>query len=98
MLFDNAPLDKLMIKIRPLKIVNEVANWIEGWLSDRKQRVVIYREASKWFEVTSGVPLSSALGSLLFIIYINDNDRDLTSNLSKSVDDNELEIMLQIML
>ena len=90
--FDKVPHDKLMIKVRALGIIDEFADWIEDWLSGRKQRVVINGEESEWADVTSGVPQGSVLGPLLFIIYINDIDISLTSKLAKFADDIKLGI------
>ena len=49
-----------------------LVRWIEGFLSNRKQRVVIEDNSSEWVEVTSSVPQGSVLGPLLFIIFMDD--------------------------
>ena len=54
--FDKVAHARLMAKCRALGIVGDIANWIETWLGDRKQRVVLNGSESSWLEVTSGVP------------------------------------------
>ena len=46
-----------------------VLMWIENWLSNRKQHVVLDGCFSEWGDVISGVPQGSVLGPLLFIVY-----------------------------
>jgi len=46
--------------------------WITDFLCNRKQCVVLNGEKSTWFSVLSGIPQSSILGPLLFLIHIND--------------------------
>ena len=88
--FDKVPHRRLMAKVRALGIRGDVANWIEKWLSDRQQRVVVDGQSSGWSSVTSGVPQGSVLGPLLFIIYINDVDVGMVSRIAKFADDTKL--------
>ena len=69
---------------------NSIVNWIEHWLTDRKQRVVVDGEVSSWKSVLSGVPQGSVLGPILFLVYVNDLEEGVTSKLLKFADDTEL--------
>ena len=88
--FDKVPHRRLIKKLEAHGIGGDVKGWIEDWLSDRKQRVCINGEKSDWGTVTSGVPQGSVLGPLLFIIYLNDMDQNISSSLSKFADDTKL--------
>ncbi len=79
-----------MFKVKQLGIVSNVHKWIENWLNNRKQRVIINGSASDWAPVTSGVPQGSVLGSVLFVIYINDIDVGLNNFISKFADDTKI--------
>ncbi len=72
-----------MVKVKQLGIHGNVHSWVENWLSNRKQRVVINDTASDWAPITSGVPQGSVLGPFLFIIYIYDIDVGLNIFISK---------------
>ena len=58
---------------------NSIINWIEQWLTDRRQRVVVDGEVYSWKSVLSGVPKRSVLGPILFLVYINTNTHTNTN-------------------
>ena len=45
---------------------------LKNFLNQRRQRVVINGNLSKWTDVLSGIPQGSILGPILFILFIND--------------------------
>ena len=63
-------------------------------LSNRKQRVVIPGACSKWVSITAGVPHGSILGSLLFLIYINDIVEDIHLHMRLFADDTSLYLIV----
>ena len=78
------------MKLAAHGIAGNVLKWIEDWLSNRKQRVVLNGCFSEWRDVISGVPQGSVLGPLLFIIYINDIDDCVAGKILKFADDTKI--------
>jgi ribonuclease P/MRP protein subunit RPP40 len=88
--FDKVPHARLMRKLSAIGIIGKLANWVQEWLKDRRQRVILRGKVSNWEKVTSGVPQGSVLGPLLFTVYINDLDEDLINKVSKFADDTKI--------
>ena len=59
------------------------------FLKERKQRVVLNGQHSKWSNISAGVPQGSILGPL-FLIYIKDLSDNLSSNPKLFADDTSL--------
>ena len=76
--------------IKSHDIGDSLINWIEQWLTDRRQRVVEDGEVSSRESVLSGVPQGSVLGPISFLIYINDLEEGVTSTILKCSDDTKL--------
>ena len=74
--FDKVPHQRLLLKLKAHGIGNDVINWIEKWLTHRRQRVIVDGEISNWKSVLSGVIQGSVLGPILFLIYTNDLEDD----------------------
>ena len=67
-----------------------MVRWVKGFLSNRRQRVVIGDNSSEWVEVTSSVPQGSVLGPLLFTIFINDLPENIKNQCKLYADDCKL--------
>ena len=63
---------------------------ISSFLYDRYQRVVLNGQTSDWIPTTAGVPQGSILGSLLFLIDINDISENLKPDVKLFPDDTSL--------
>ena len=55
------PHKRLLLKLTAYGISGLTIQWIEAFLKERKQRVVIGENVSSWAEITSGVPQGSVI-------------------------------------
>ena len=85
--FDTVPHRRLLAKLQYYKIDNLVWKWIQSWLTERSQSVVIDGASSKPVSVLSGVPQGTVLGPLMFLLYINDITDRVSSTLRLFADD-----------
>jgi ribonucleases P/MRP protein subunit RPP40 len=90
--FDKVPFKRLLFAVKKLGVNGKILQWLENWLTGRKQRVVLNGKFSDWLEVLSGIPQGSVLGPLLFIVFINELDDAavIIDLISKFADDTKL--------
>ena len=85
--FNSVPHKSLVIKLQSYGVEGKVLQWIQSFLSDRRQKVYVSRAGSSWSYVTSGVPQGSVLGPVLFVCYINDMPEVVKSMIYLYADD-----------
>ena len=78
--FDRVWHEGLLFKLKSKGINGKLLEWFSSYLTNRRQRVVIKGQASRWAEILAGVPQGSILGPLLFLIYIDDIVNDIECN------------------
>ena len=85
--FDKVSHSLLTHKLQHYGITGNINNWIHNFLRDRRQAVVVDGTTSTFVPVESGVPQGSVLGPCLFLLYINDLPKGLTSTVRLFADD-----------
>ena len=86
---------KLIMKLHSCGIRSATLRWIQDFLGNRLQKVVVAGEESDSFPVTSGVPQGSVLGPILFLVYINDLPDDIVSQVRLFADNTAIYLILE---
>ena len=68
--FDKVLHSRLLAKLNHYGIRGNTLTWIQAFLSNRSQRVIVDGATSEPAPVTSGVPQESVLGPTLFLAFI----------------------------
>ena len=80
--FDRVRHQGLLHKLECAGITGNINNSLSSYLSNRLQCVVVKGEYSSWGTVTAGVLQGSVLGPILFLIYVNNITKNITSGIS----------------
>jgi ribonuclease P/MRP protein subunit RPP40 len=88
--FDSVPHKRLIIKLDGYGIKGSLLNWIEHFLAERRQCVIVNGVKSSWGEVTSGIPQGSVLGPILFVVFINYMPESVKSCIQLFADDSKV--------
>ena len=87
--FDVVPHQRLLHKLDHYGIQGTALNWIQNFLTNRTQKVVVDGSSSESARVKSGVPHGrpTVLAPLLFLTYINDLPSTVSSQVRLFADD-----------
>ena len=72
-------------------LTGKLGKWLQNFLLNRKQQVLIEEITSLETKVVSGAVQGSVLGPVLFLIFIGDLTKDITASTKLFVDDAKIK-------
>ena len=91
--FDKVDHKLLIRKLHRYSLNPKIIRWIDSFLSDRKQAVVVDGHLSFLAPIISGVPQGTVLRPILFLIFINDIEHCITNSIIRCfADDTRVSI------
>lgn len=91
--FDSVPHHLILSKLHSFGITGNLLSWITNYFLNRSQVVRVNGVLSDPKQISSGILQGSALGPLLFVIYLNDVDKVIRSaQIIKYADDIKLTV------
>ena len=69
---DVVPLEKLLYKLKSYGISNKIIKWFYNFVYNKSQITRVDNYFSNSYNVKFGVPQGLILGSIIFVLYIND--------------------------
>ena len=88
--FDRVWHKGLLHKLQCLGVGGVLLKWLADYMSNRSQKVVLSGQESPTLYTNSGVPQGSILAPLLFLIFMNDIDESIVSDMFIFADDTTL--------
>ena len=85
--FDKVNHSLLTHKLDHYGVRGSTSRWIQAFLGNRKQAVVLNSTTSSFIAVESGVPQGSVLGPAMFLFYINDIPQGIGAKVRLFADD-----------
>ena len=94
--FDSIFHEDLMYRLSRNGVSGKLLMILKKFLSNRKQRTILNRRTSRLDSIKAGVPQSSVLGPLLFLVYINNVTDDVRFH--STLSSNDITILLLLMI
>ncbi len=93
--FDKVGHARLVRKLHHYGIWSKTNKWMESFLANRNQTVVLEGERSDESTILSGIPQGSVLGPCLFLFYINNIPNNITSRVRLFANDTVMYLTIR---